>query len=383
MRPRRQPQLVSPIAGTVVAILCSLAIGAPVGRVDTSSSKAPEPSASQPVRLGAGYSRIADKERQLYYVSALDAEHLAMTTGLLGKFSDAFNKTLRAQRPQWRIIILLPTVEDYRRLAPTKDVVGFYRPSNRTLISIDRGRVLIHEFTHALHHADAAAAHQQHPVWIWEGLGSLFAASIIGPSGLQPQVDLRLLPLQSAIRSDKTIPLARLLTLKPDAFIRQSELCYSEARYLLLYLHRQGRLSKWYETYKAGFRNDSTGKDALEKILGKRLERIEEEWKDWVKRLRLPWGERRAGRARLGLKLQDTKNGVKVAGFVEGSAAERAGRIRKGDILLKLNGYKIANTAHAIGAIHSAGAMQTVTIELKRHGRRLTVRQPLGAPPGR
>jgi hypothetical protein len=383
MRPRRQPQLVGPIAATVVALLCSPAIGAPAGRVATSSSKAPEPPTSQPVRLGSGYSRVADRERKLYYVSALDAEHFAMTAGLLGKFSDAFNETLRAQRPQWRIIILLPTVEDYRRLAPTKDVVGFYRPSDRTLISIDRGRVLIHEFTHALHHADAAAADQQHPVWIWEGLGSLFDASMIGPSGLQPQVDLRLLPLQSAIRSEKTIPLARLLTLKPDAFTRQSELCYSEARYLLLYLHRQGRLSEWYETYKAGFRNDSTGKDALEKVLGKRLERIEEEWEDWVKKLQLPWGERQAGRARLGLRLQDTRNGVKVAGFVEGGAAERAGRIQKGDILLRVNGYKLANTAHAIGAIHSAGAMQTVTIELKRHGRRMTVHQPLGAPPGR
>lgn len=372
----RQPVL---IAGTVIMLLCTQV---PSPHIILARGNPPVKArpARKPIKLGPGYVRAADKERRLYYVSALDKEHLVMTANLLGRFSDSFNKTLRVQRPRWDVTILLPTTEDYRLLGRGRNVVGFYSPPDRMLISIDRGRVLIHEFTHALHHADANAAAQQHPIWIWEGLASLFDAAEIKPSGLQPQVDLRILPLQSALRSGKTVPLSRLIKMKPDAFARNADLCYPQVRYLMFYIYQQGKLSKWYETYKATFNEDPTGKYALQKVLSKRLRQIEEDWCDWAQTLQLPWGERQAGRARLGMQLQNTKNGVKVAGFVKGSAAERAGRIEVGDIVLKIDRHKVSNTAEAIGAIHALGAMQTVTIELNRHGRVMTVHQPLGAP---
>ncbi len=327
-----------------------------------------------------GYDRAVDSQRGLRYFSALDKTHFQDTTKLLAHFSDAFNKTLDVTQPKWQITVILPTADDYRKLPIDNRVVGFYNYPHRTLVSLDRGRVLLHEFTHALHHGDARNSGQRHAIWVCEGLASLFEASRIESDGLKPKVDVRLLTLQRAIQADKAIPLAKLLAMDQKEFHKQANLCYAQARYLMLYLHQNKKLAQWYRAYKADFANDPTGKAALRKTLGKRMRVIDKQWQIWVQTLQLPWGERRSGQARLGIHLQDTGRGVRVAGFVKGSAAERAGRIHKGDLLLKIDGRKVANTAEAVGAIRKAGAMQTITIELKRQGRLMTVRQPLGAP---
>ena len=368
------------IAATIASLFVAPASGAPAPE-HPRQAEARTIVQHQLKRFGPDYQGRFDLPRHLVYVSALDEQHFRRTAQALALFADGFRKTLGVARPQWIITVVLPTVEDYRPLAPAKDVAGFYSPADRTLISIDRGRVLLHEFVHALHHADVAAARQSHPIWLVEGLATLFEACNLTPLGLRPQVNLRLLTLQKAIRTKQTIPLERLITLTPKAFNRDALLCYAESRYLLLYLHQQGRLRDFYRTYKAAYAKDRTGKHALEKILGKRLFEFEDDWQGWATQLQLPWGERQSGEARLGMQMQDTINGVKVVGFVKGSVAERAGRIKVGDIILKFNGQKVTNTAEAVGAIHAAGAMQTVTIELSRQGRPLTIHQPLGAAP--
>jgi S1-C subfamily serine protease len=72
-----------------------------------------------------------------------------------------------------------------------------------------------------------------------------------------------------------------------------------------------------------------------------------------------------------------------VAGVLPGSAARRAGRVRVGDLIEQFNGHSVRTPADLVGAIRAARALQTVKIQLVRHGRRMTVIQPLGAPPAR
>ena len=259
---------------------------------------------------------------------------------------------------------------------------GFYSSADRTLVSIDRGRVLLHEFTHALHHADCAAAGQRHPLWICEGLAALFENARIGPEGLQPLTDTRLLELQAAIGAEDLIGLDRLVRADLKLFQEKPGLCYAESRYLLLYLQDQGLLKRWYDTYKAGHARDATGRKALEGVLGHPLAEIEQAWTAWVSELRLPWGELRAGEGRLGLQVRADSRGVNVVGYAPGSAAERAGRILTGDVIQEFDGRPITNPAEYVAAVRAAGAMQTVTVKLIRDGRQLTVRQPLGSPAG-
>jgi hypothetical protein len=340
---------------------------------------------TQLARFGKGYEARIDPQRRLVFITALDPEHFKATAGLLAAFTDAWRKTLPADQPSWNITIILPTADHYKPLAPSKDIPGFYRPSDHTLISIDRGRVLLHEFTHALHDADCGKSAQA--TWVIEGLATLFEACEINAEGVRPLADLSLLTLQKAIRQKKEVPLEQLLRLDPEGFRKNAQLCYAESRYLMLYLYEQKLLPKWYQAYRTGCQEDPTGLKALEKVCGKRVFQVEDDWTEWLSKQKPPWGELRSGQARLGAELHDDPKGPKVVGLTPGSASERAGRIKVGDTIVKFNGRDVSNVAELVGAIRVTGAMQTVAIELIRDGLRVTIQQPLGGadakePPG-
>ncbi|MCK4601127.1 MAG: hypothetical protein KAU28_01590, partial [Phycisphaerae bacterium] len=204
-----------------------------LGLADTDEAKfgklkaeAEQIAAAQLKRFGEHYEAKLDATRHLIYISTLDDEHFRETAALLAGFADAMRKTLFPTPLPWNVTVVLPTSEDYDPLAPAKNVKGFYNTANRTLTSLDRGRILLHEFTHALHHADAAAAKQKHPVWIREGFATLFESSKFTDEGLKPRVDLRALRLQEAIRKESTIALQRLVKLSPEQFQADALLCY-------------------------------------------------------------------------------------------------------------------------------------------------------------
>jgi len=331
-------------------------------------------------KFGSKYTARYDPARGIIYISALDEHHLSKTIRLLATFSEAFDKTLKVARPDRLITVLLPTSEDYQPMAPNPKVTGFYDPVDRTVTSVDRGSVLLHEFTHALHQADCERAGQDHPIWIREGLASLFESSLITPAGLQPRVDTRVLTLQKAIRLKQIVPLSRLVAMNNTKFGQNADICYAEARYLMLYLYSKGKLASWYAAYKKGYTEDQTGKRTLEKALGKKLFLVEKDWQQWIRGLQLPWGQRRADRGRLGIHMRDTARGVKIVGFDPGSAAEMAGRLRVGDTVIRFDGRDIRNSAELIGAIRAARALRTVTMVVRRAGRTIEILQPLGQP---
>ena len=338
--------------------------------------QANESAARQLKQLGPNYTSHIDAERRLVFVSALDKNNLAEVVNLLSTFSDAYLQTLHGSRPQWNITIILPSADDYRRLAPAM-TRGFYRPADHTLIAIDRQRVLLHEFTHALHHGDAAARGQNHALWVCEGLASLFENCEITPQGLRPLTDIRLLTLQSRLRENSLIPLEQLTRSKQEDFARLPQQHYAQARYLMLYLYEKQLLANWYQKYKQDFASDADGLKALQSVFHKSPDVIDHEWREWLKTLQLPQGELRAGQARLGLEVQDDAGGVRVVALIDGGAAQQSGRILKGDILQKINGQAVANMAEFVAAVRSAGAMQTIAIQLVRQGQPMTILQPM------
>ncbi len=367
------------LAITLMAVLCRGGDDGNEQNQKQLTAEAQQIAAEQLKKFGKGYAASYDSPRRLLYISALDKTHLDETTVSLAVFTDAFRKTLPINPPTWNITIILPTVDDYKKLTSSETIKGFYSPSSRTLIAIDRGRVLIHEFTHALHHGDMAAAKQQHPTWICEGFATLFESPLLTTAGLTAQPDGRLLVFQKAIRKKNTIAISELVKYEPKTFQDNAELCYAEARYLMLYLQDQGVLSKWYEAYKKGYDKDPSGLKAMEKVLGRKVFQIEEDWLKWAAELKLPWGELQSAQARLGLQVHADSDGVKVIGLIAGSAAQKAGRIQIGDIITAFNGHKVSNPAEFVGAVRTAKANQTVKVVLKRSGREMTVLQPLGA----
>ena len=372
------------LAAALAAMGCLLG-GPQAGRGATDYvAQADQIAKAQLQRFGKGYNARVDRNRHIVYVSALDDGHLKQTIQLLSAFTDAYRRTLPSEKPAWNVTVALPATEDYRKLTlPFANCVGFYNHGNRRLVSIDRGRTLVHEFTHALHHADTAVARQVHPIWVCEGLATLFEASEITPSGLKPKLDRRLPTLQRALKAKKAIALQRLLTMGREPFLKDAALAYAQVRYVMFYVHHRGRLADWYKRYKATFTHDPNGVKALEAALGNRLFQIEPAWRTWVLAQRMPSSEIRTQQARLGLQLQNDSRGVKVVGLLPGSSAKLSGRILVGDVIEQFNGHRTSNPAELVGAIRAAGALQTVKVQLLRHGRRTIVLQPLGAPSSR
>ena len=162
---------------------------------------------------------------------------------------------------------------------------GWYDDNQHTILTIQTGIILTHEFTHALHHADQIAHNQTHPTWIKEGLATLFETSQLLDGRLKPLHNFRLRAIQQAVRQDRTIPLRTFLGMRQSEFMNQSTTCYPQSRYLMWYLHEKGLLKAWYDAYTATYSQDRTGGLALEAVCGQRLDHIERDWKIWVGQL--------------------------------------------------------------------------------------------------
>ena len=341
---------------------------------------------AQLAKMGDGYVARIDRRRHIVYISALDDEHLRRTQLLLASFTDAQRVTLFDNPLPGNLTVVLPTIGDYEKLAAKANVEhasGFFTPALQRLVSIDRGKVLIHEFTHALHQADMTAARQVHPVWITEGLATLFETSEITPAGVIPAIDTRALTLKRALRQDKLIALDELLQMNRNRFMERPDVAYAQSRYLMFYLWHKQRLKRFYTAYKSGYHNNTTGKKALETALGSRLFLIEPKWRQWVETLKVPANYARGTRGRLGLEVKDHPRGVKVVSLLHGGAAKRTGRIRVGDIIEGFNSIKVTNPAQFFAVVRAAGSMKTATIHVIRHNRHIAVSQPLGADPKR
>ena len=378
-----------PVLGGVLAALVAAA-GGPV-RLDAGTTQdlnrvARRRAAAEVKRCGPKYSAYIDINQHIIYVSALDDTHLHRTIRMLNAHAVAYRRVLPCSRPAWNTVVVLITANDHDRLMPTlkaapkTKVAGIYQPTTHRVTSIDRGEVLRHEFTHALHHADASAARQPHPIWLREGLAMLFQDARITPSGLEPVLDAELWTLQKAIREKRTFPLSTFFRMAQSTFLKTPALSYAQAKYVVYYLHHRQRLADWYRRYKATYTRDPSGEKAFQAILGNRTETLEAQWKKWVAGLRYHGNRRRAGQGRLGVKIANDSRGVKITGLLNGGAAKRAGRLRAGDIVQKFNGYPTRNVAELSAAVRASGAMRTVPVEILRQGRKKTLYQPLGAP---
>ena len=330
-------------------------------------------------KLGAGYETDVDARRHLVYVSALDEKTFQRVKRTLSRYADAQRGLLFQEPFLWNVVVVLPTLSDYRRSSPPGEVAGYYRPATRTLTSISASDVLIHEFTHALHHSDQVRRHQRHPVWITEGLATFFQGAWTQAGTLDASLDASLATVQGAVREESLPSLRELCDMDPETFRRKAEVCYPYVRHVMLYLYREGRLRRFYETYTAGYASDTTGREALETLLGKPLDEIDSAWRAWLLALEPPWTPAHPVAAHLGVRMRPAERGVLVDGFLRGSVAERAGVLKVGDVILSVAG-RATPTARDLGqAVRACKPGATVEMEILRDGARQVVTQVLGA----
>lgn len=158
---------------------------------------------------------------------------------------------------------------------------GYYSPCRRALVmNVGYGYgTMVHEIVHAFMDANFSAA----PVWLNEGLGSLFEApSCVDERGVEDadlgcasrghirgRVNWRLDALKRALASGRAPSWERMAGAGRFAFDgKEGPLLYAAARYTLYWLQEKGLLLRYFRAFQRDHGRDSDGLETLRAVLG-------------------------------------------------------------------------------------------------------------------
>lgn len=285
-----------------------------------------------------------DDVRRLIFVSSLDPTADAEMKAMIRTQADHLIEALFQQAQPDTVVLAIPTLEDAGKYLEVSESPGqatqggVYDHGERALISRDIGASLRHEFTHALHWGHMDRLSQRHPIWIQEGLASLYESYDTTESGR-----VRFRPNErhniafDAVERGTVPSVDTLSRMGYDQFIEPSSVLvnYAIARSLFEHLASQRKVEDFYRAYTKSFERDPTGKAALEEVWGKPIETVESDWRRWLKRRGAVDDTVGEGDASLGITGVDAGDGIRVLDVAPGAPAERAG-IRPGDVIVQV-----------------------------------------------
>ena len=326
-------------------------------------------------QFGAGYLYGIDHDMKLVFATNVDQQTLDDMKKRLSEYAAAQMRDLFTHPFDEYLTVVVP--KEWR-WGPA--IGGFYNRAGHILYARSLGMVLIHEFTHALHFADQDGRGQTHPIWIAEGLATLFETSEMENGTAVPKPNHRLNVLQGVVRAKRQIKFEQLIRDSHAQFMRQAMYAYPEVRYMMMYLYEKGLLRKWYDAYTEGFGKDETGGNAMEKLLGKDLDNIEKDWCAWVMKLKAPPRGAARGRAYIGIQLKAAVDGVEIVSVVPGSGADKAG-LKPGDVIVKIDEQRIIDPGElsTLVAEHKVG--DKVKVQFRRSGKYQDATVTLAAAP--
>lgn len=230
-----------------------------------------------------------------YFVIASNLNEIEtekILTNTIDKAVECFYNDYFSTRPdEATTIFLFKDDKTYRYWAKTLyddddlSKYGYYKPSEKTmLMNINTGTgTLVHEMTHALARYDFPDI----PSWFNEGLGSLYERCSLNNKTILGYVNWRLPALQDAIADKSYTSIEKLMKTNWEEFYGAgSDVNYSQARYLCMYLQEQGLLKKYYKHFRDTYKDDNTGITQMEKITGRSISELDADYVTWVKTLK-------------------------------------------------------------------------------------------------
>ncbi len=138
---------------------------------------------------------------------------------------------------------------------------------------------MVHELTHALMSDDFPEA----PIWLAEGMASLYEHCRAEGDTLRGDDNWRLPELQAALEGNYLTPLPVLFAMTPQMFRSMGEsLNYAQSRYFCKYLEELGLLPTVYKEFRARPQADPTGGLFVARAFGKPLDLVEASWRRWI-----------------------------------------------------------------------------------------------------
>jgi len=329
-------------------------------------------------RFGEGYLYEVDEEHRFIFATYQSKEILERLKNVLLEYAKAQWNFIFKNKPSYYITIVLPSPADFRKMVGGRGIGGFYNHAGRMLVTPSIGGALIHEFTHALHFADMDARRQQHPIWIVEGLATCFETSEVTDNCAVPKHNHRLTVIQRTIAAGRCIPLDKFVNYSHLQYMGNASVCYAQSRYIMFYLWKHNLLDKFYKLYvEEEYKKDKTGRSALEKVLGKKLEEFQKEWEEWVKGQKVEIKRVAKGGPFMGIGLAAAAGGIQVLRVVPGGPADKAG-IKEGDLIISIDGEPVKTRDRLIEILKKHKPGDVIELEVLRRDEKMKIKLELG-----
>ena len=316
-----------------------------------------------------------DEQRRIAYATALDAVSHREMRQMLQREADHLQSTLFDVEPRSYLLIAVPTPSDGDRIFNADNIGGIYEHARRRLIARDIGGALRHEFVHALHYVHMDQLRQRHPLWIQEGLASLYEDYTLHDDGtIQFLPNERHNIVKNRARAGRLMKWKNLFVITDDRFMARAGHLYPQVRSIFEFVADQGKLTPWYEYLVANFREDATGGKAFELCFDMPLDEIERAWRRWL--TTRPKIDTTIGPGDASLGIQSRPNGsndgVVIESMLPGSAARRS-QLRVGDVIVSIDGEPTRTLAELQAIIGSKRVGDRVRVRARRAGDYLTV----------
>ena len=328
-----------------------------------------------------GYTFDSDPERNLHFITSVDATSHRQMKDMLQKQADQMSDSLFTTSPDYWCLIAVPTAKDAKKIFESETTAGVYVHNDRQLISRDIGASMRHEFAHLMHYGDMERRNQRHAMWVQEGIASLYEDYEISSDGsITFAPNLRHNIARNQINRNLAVDLQDLFDMTPRRFMKGNARYYPQVRSLFEFLADLKLLEEWYEMYTETWDRSPEGTLAWEKIFGVPLEDVERRWKKWVVGrgeidVRIDYGD-----ASIGVAGEDAGDGIKITS-VQSRNARRAG-LRQGDVIVAVDTTPVRARGELVQAIAKKRVGERVRLRIRRNGdyrNVVVILAPLGA----
>ena len=316
------------------------------------------------------YRYETDQARGIAYATALDPTSHREMRQMLELEADHLRQTLLGTSPRPFFLIAVPTPQDADRLFRHDHIGGLYDHSKRELVARDIGGSLRHEFVHALHYAHMDALDQQHPLWVQEGLASLYEDYVFDEDGSIVFVANERHNFAKGLASVGWLTRwSDLFEMSDDRFMAKAIHHYPQVRSIFEFLADKGKLTCWYQALIEHFDDDPTGAKAFTECFGMSVVEVESAWRRWLAARPGIDTSIDAGDAALGIESRPNarNDGVLITRLLPRSAAARA-QLSPGDVIVAVDAKPTRSLPELQAIIAAKRVGDTVRIRARRDG---------------